>query len=318
MEAMCNVEIIEIILSHLDDPFDLLRCSVVSQRWHSAYLKAQTSALNFSLRCTAGSRRQYVSGLVRWIQARHAEDNFCQLASLTADFYVEDSGNAEVDAGVSETLWFSAGAVLMLAGAWPLERVAFSGRFDFNTALELLPASVQHLQLSVHSRALLRIVDLATFCKFGALKSLTIVLHVSEASHQRRCCFSLSATLTNLTSLNLSTWPLLVKNGCSVAQCLPSLLCATLHVHVGSVNAFTCLEKVKALYVHLMDDSPLPPAKTAKTISVESSSQLRKLVLRGPLQTDIRLLVGKPGMQLDCKDINVSCIILKYPTEEFG
>lgn len=312
MEARCNLEIFEIILSHLVDPFDLIRCSVVSQRWHSAYLQAQTSALNFSLRCTAGSRRKYVSGLVRWIQARHAGGNFCQLANLTADFNDEDSGNAEVDAEVSETLWFSAGAVLMLAGSWPLKRVAFSGRFDFSTALGLLPASVQHLQLSIHSRALPRIIDLATFCKFKALKNLTIVPHVPEALHQRRCCFSLSATLTNLTSLNLSTWPLLVKDDCSAAQCLPSLQCATLHLRVGSVNDFTCLDQVEALYVQLMDDSPLPPEKTAKIVLVKSSSHLRKLVLRGPLQTDIRLQVNKPGVQLDCKNVNVSRMIMKY------
>ena len=55
-----------------------------------------------------------------------------------------------------------------------------------------------------------------------------------------------------------------------------------------------------------MAEDPLTPDNTAKTIVVGPFSQLRKLVLRGPVQTVLQLLMQKPGIQLDCSGVSVS------------
>ena len=88
-------------------------------------------------------------------------------------------------------LWFLAGAVLVLAGNWLLQGVVIFGRFDFITTLEQLPASVQHLQLCMHPKAMPQIVNLARFCIIELLKELVIVPHGPDPSYQPGNCFSL-------------------------------------------------------------------------------------------------------------------------------
>ena len=173
MEALCDTNIIGSILRQLEEPLDLLHCSAVSQRWRSACLKAQTFALSFSVPTTAGV--QYISGLIHWIQTRHAGGNLSLLKSFTAQLEDKNTVHGELADEHSERLWFVAGAVLMLAGTWPLQRVVIAGRFDFSTTLKLLPASVQYLQLCMHAKALPQVVDLAKFCKFESLKELVVV-----------------------------------------------------------------------------------------------------------------------------------------------
>ena len=107
---------------------------------------------------------------MHWVHTRHAGGSFGQLTSLTADFDDE----LEYEQDLSQMLWFFAGVVLTLAGNWPLQRVLVLGYFDLDMATILLPASVQHLHLSPNPRALPRIIDLASFCKFQALKALSI------------------------------------------------------------------------------------------------------------------------------------------------
>ena len=145
-------------------------------------------------------------------------------------------------------LWFLAGSVLVLGGNWPLQRVVIFGRFDFITTLEQLPAFVQHLQLCMHPKATPQIVDLAKFCKVEVLKELVIVPHGPDPSYQPGNCFILSTTSADLTSLTLSSWPLLVQDGCNAAaaECLPSLLYASLRNFVGVLNDLTRLDDVKA------------------------------------------------------------------------
>ena len=315
MEALCGIDIIGNILRHFEEPLDVLRCSAVSHRWHSAYLLAQTSALCLSLRTFDGRQKGRISGLMHWIQARHAAGNFCQLKSLTAHFGHEEAEFGEGNQELSDMLWIFAGAVLMLAGTWPLQRAQLFGRFNLGIATELPPTSIQYLLLCIHPRAFPKLVNLDIFCKFEALKTLTIVPR-GAIMYQLGNCFSLSTTLANLTSLTLSSWPLLIKDIRIVSRLLPSLLSASLHVYIGFVNAFTVYDQVKALHLVLMDESPAPPEGTANTIVVESSSQLRKLVLRGPVQTEIRLVVGKIGLQLDCESVNISSILLKSSNVE--
>ena len=64
----------------------------------------------------------------------------------------------------------------------------------------------------------------------------------------------------------------------TIADCLPSLQCASLCVHVDFVNAFTSLVQFKVLHFVLMDRTPVPPNDTVDPI-VWASSQLSKLVL---------------------------------------
>lgn len=77
---------------------------------------------------------------MRWMQAQHAQGNFGQLTTLT--LVLEDD-----DSEYRDELFFLFGAVLMLAGTWPLQDVAIAGAFDFDMALTLLPASIKHMRL---------------------------------------------------------------------------------------------------------------------------------------------------------------------------
>ena len=163
------------------------------------------------------------------------------------------------------------------------------------------------MKLCTTALRLPEVIDLASFRKFTALQ--TLVIHSLDAApvYQPGNCFFLSTTLANLTSIILSNWPLLLKDGCSIATCLPSLLHASVFVHVDLVNAFTSIDQFKALYLVLMD-SP-PPCSSSMIIEVEKSSQLRKLVLCDPIHryvnTVIELYVKKPGLQVCCHNLNL-------------
>ena len=158
-------EIIEIVLRHVQNPLDLIACSVVSQAWYSAYQNAQTSSLDLTI-----SRRRltekHVYGLVQWIQAQQARGNFCQLTALTIGFdgYQDDSNEQ----------YFYYGAVLMLAGTWPLQDVEVIGAFDFEMALKLLPGSVKQLKLCPSATCFPDIVHLASSNKFTTLQTLVV------------------------------------------------------------------------------------------------------------------------------------------------
>lgn len=309
MEATCSIEIIEKILKHLEDPFDLISCSAVSHKWHSGYLNARISDLSLSTSSTdlstafkEGNRKSLVSGLIHWIQARHVGGNFCQLTGLTA--FVDDDGENTED--LREMLWLFSGVLLALASYWPLQRVALCGYFDLNTAPVLLPASVQHMQLGPIPRTLPKVVDLGVFCKFKALQHLEIMPFGADPLYQPKNCFLLSAALASLTYLTLASWPLLLKDGCTIAGNLPSLQCASLCVHIDFVNAFTSLDQFKVLEFVLMDE----PDETADPVFVGASSQLSKLVLRGPVQTVMQLVAQKPGLQLLCQDLSFSKMLV--------
>ena len=153
-----------------------------------------------------------------------------------------------------------------------------------------------------HDTRSLRITLLANFRKFTALQTMIIYSSDEDPICSPGNCFLLSTALFSLTSRTLSSWPLLLKDGCSVADCLPRLVHASLVVHMELVNAFTLCDQFKALFLVLMDPILLPQ-DSLMTITVEYSSQLRKLILCGPVQTKVDLIVNKPGVQVWCRNI---------------
>lgn len=128
--------------------------------------------------------------------------------------------------------------------------------------------------------------------------------YVEEPDYWPGNCFSLSNALTNLKSLTLSSWPLLLKDGCSIANCLPNLVHASVHLHTDLVIAFTLCNQVKVLSLILVDPVPLPRNHSVQ-IMVKSSSQLRKLELCGPAETLLDLRMEKPGVQLRCSNVSL-------------
>ena len=299
MAAVCSNEVITNIVPHLYDPIDLTACSAVSRGWRSAYLHAQITSLCLEVPNIEGRREaKHVCGLMQWVRAQHARGNFCRVTTLTMQLKEE---------AVSDTFCFFSGAVLMLAATWPLQRVRVSGPFDLDLALRLLPACITYLDLHPSTWALPKVVDLASFCKFTGLQTLTIYPFGDDPEYEPGNCFLLTAMLTSLSNLTLSSWPLKIDDGCSVAGCLPSLLHASLHVHVDLVNDFTFLDHCRVLFLILLDPIPTPPDSFV-IITVGKSSQLRMLDLCGPLVTGIRLSVRKPGLQLRRSQMKVSHI----------
>lgn len=269
------------------------------------------SSLWLSVPYRAGTRDlTYVCGLLQWVRAHHARGNFRRVKNLTMETKEE---------AVSDTFCCFSAAVLMLADTWQLQRVHVSGPFDWDLVVGLLPASATHLELLPSPWALPKVVDLASFCKFTALQTLSIYPLGHDPDYEHGNSFLLSATLTSLVSVTLSNWPFKLANGCSVAVCLPSLVHASVHLYLDLVNAFTLLDRCKVLYLILLDPTPLP-IENSMEIRVESSSQLRRLSLCGELVSEVDLVVTKPGVQLFCL-INCNCVEVasfdKYETQNF-
>lgn len=304
MALTCS-EIIQVVLRHLQNPLYLIACSVVSPEWHSAYEKAQISSLHLS----TAKGRKHLYGLLRWMQAQQERGNFCQLTTLTIAFAEYDD---EYDDDSNEKYLFS-GAVIMLAGFWPLQEVKITGAFDFDMALELLPGSVKHLKLCPNILCFPDIVHLERFSRFTALQTLTV--YPFTFGEDPPClpgnCFLLGGALANLASMTLSSWPLILKGGCSITSCLPNLKRASVHLHVDLVNAFTSSDQFKVLILVLVDPTPLPDNHSVR-ISVNSTSKLKKLVLGGPLRTFlltlIDLQVKKPGVELLCGNVTFNFV----------
>ncbi|KAL3143518.1 hypothetical protein ABBQ38_002322 [Trebouxia sp. C0009 RCD-2024] len=313
MAAVCS-EIIEIVLRHLRNSLDLIACSVVSQGWYSAYQNARISCLDLSIpsrQLARTLRDKHLCGLVLWMQAQQARGNFCRLTALTiaCNGYPEDS---------SEHYFFS-GAVLMLAGTWPLQELDIVGSFDFDMALRLLPASVKHLRLLPLASCLPKIVHLASFSKFTALQTLTVHPDGEDLPFEPGNCFVLGGALANLTSMTLSNWPFLLKDGCNISTCLPHLERISVHLDVDLVNAFTSSDQFKVLFLVLDDPSPLPQEHSV-SIVVERTSKLKKLVLcaqvGNALLTVIDLQVRKPGVELLCCDVILNHIGVAPPNRD--
>ena len=131
----------------------------------------------------------------------------------------------------------------MLAGLWPLKACCIDGPFDVYQIAGLLPQTLHHLhvELDFYHRDYDKI-DICIFQRFGSLRSLHL-----RAEQGQRANFQMqsSMALPNLRHLHLSPWPF--KDNNMLANSLPQLTHAALHVHANEFEEYVKLPHINYL-----------------------------------------------------------------------
>lgn len=117
--------------------------------------------------------------------------------------------------------------------------------------------------------------------------------------------FELDSTHHTLETLLVTPWVLDVLPGCSVSSCLPSLKHLAADVRVSLSEDLLRLSQLRTFMLKLHDDSDFHPQQIWLEIVVNDSSQLSKLFLCGPIEGGVSVQITKPGLELECNEIDV-------------
>ena len=155
-------EPLRLVLGHLTDARDIIRCSVVNKAWGQAIKHTQPRRLDI----TPGESQEEQRDQVRWLQGMQKADRFDHLheARITEP---RIEGNTSI---------LSQGFVV-LAGAWHLTKVVLYGPFCLLTAVAYLPPSLVELQLWADCGPdTTYVVYLSSFRRFTNLKMLWLAI----------------------------------------------------------------------------------------------------------------------------------------------
>ncbi len=240
---MQNEELVAAVLGHVNSLRDLLRCSAVSRCWRSA-TKILTPT---SIEVPGVPYNQDIDisfdDILQWLQQKHQQQYFDKLQnfSLSLSNYAADDQPPVAASGL---------ATLMLAGLWPLKACSIDGPFDLYQIAGLLPHTLHHLhvQVDIDYRQYHKI-DIGIFQRFRSLRSL----HLSAPESVKVAGFQMQSpmVLPNLRHLHLSPWPF--KDSGTLANSLPQLTHAALHIEATDFKQYVKLPHIEYLGVQLVN-----------------------------------------------------------------
>lgn len=214
------------IFQKLETPLDLERCSAVSKHWAAGIYKTRPTTLRFCC-CHSDVTSSKFVGEIRWLQTWHKHRRLQQVKDLN----LED----EVPYECSDRISYFSQSLILCAGLCNLRSCSLAGPFSIQSAVELLPTSLQSLSLRPNSGP----ADfcLSAFQRFTCLESLTLsycfLLVERVGSEPASCHFHLDRCFIRTLHL-LDCLPLLqdhfgydlncsLDSNFSLQECLPAL-----------------------------------------------------------------------------------------------
>jgi len=279
-----NEELVAAVLGHIDSLRDLLRCSAVNRCWHSASKILRPTTIEIP--GIYGVEECIDSDVIlQWLQQKHQQQYFDRLQNLSLSLSKSAAAVDDVHQLAACGL-----AILTLAGLWPLKACSIDGPFDVYQIAGLLPQTLHHLHVTVDTAH--RHYDRIEICvckRFRSLRSL----HLSAAERGPIAGIQMRSpmALPNLQHLHLSPWPL--KDIGMLADSLPQLTHAALHVHATDVNQFVKLPYIEYLDLRLIS---LGNEAVQVKVKVDADSCLNCLVLSLSENVKVDLCLDKSDL----------------------
>ena len=295
------------VLNHLDAYADIARCSSVSRSWREIASSVQPSGLNIPGYTYQGGEKHYLQKddadfVLAWLQAKHEVGDFKHLRYLR----VELAFGFSIDCYEGNMLPEFCLAVLKLACTLPLEICDLDGNFDFHKAVDSLPASIKHLQLTGYQAQMSHSIHLSKFAKLTKLETLVITLSNGD---DNRCscpivdgaCFVLTTSFPMLRHMYLFPWPTRLARSCTFDSLLPSIRSASLLVPAHQVQALISLPDIEYLAVILLDSEDAAMAEFSRRpdLQVQDTSKLTSLKILKNEADVVRLTVKKAGLDFE-------------------
>ncbi len=277
---MQNEELVAAVLGHIVRMQDLLRCSAVSRCWRSATKILRPTSIEVPGFVSQDTDISF-DDILQWLQKKHQLQYFDKLQnfSLSLSNYAADD---------QPTIAASGLAMLMLAGLWPLQACSISGHLD--QIVGLLPHTLHHLHVQVDiDHREYHTIDIGIFQRFKSLRSL----HLSTPESDKVAGFQMQShmVLPNLRHLHLSPWPF--KNHGTLADSLPLLTHAALHIEATDVKQYVKLPQIEYLGVQLVN---LGNDVVHMRVRVNAESHLNCLVLSTPENVKVDFCLDKPDL----------------------
>ena len=151
------------IFQQLETPLDLARCCAVSKHWAGGIYSIRPTTMR--LHCIHSNITASDSlSEIRWLQTWHKQGRLQQVQNLVLEETVPPKYNKRKS-------WFSQN-VIICAGLWNLRSCSLNGPFCVESAVGLLPTSLQNLSLCPKSGP--EDFCLSAFQRFTCLESLTL------------------------------------------------------------------------------------------------------------------------------------------------
>ena len=287
------------ILAKLEDIADLVRCSAVCKSWQAACQRVHPTSIYITPDLYLDAivfKPEKLVGVVKWLQLKSREGCFNNLQRLCVSV---NAVNCTPGCSKDQCLQFFSQSIVALAGAWHLLRYKMSLYSPLDMAVPMLPPSLRHLVLKVHTAILPESVSLSLFEGLRELQKLELVLCTREeqsviAQRKRTAHFRVDAHLSTVTSLILSPWAIDMPAGKILSDYMPSLQHLDVYATPAQAQTLLHLASLHTLTLNIMFFGSM---HELHWLEVCASSHLRFLKLYCPPHNSMTLLVSNANVQ---------------------
>ena len=224
-----DLSVIVKVFAEVEDLVDFVRCAAVCKAWQAACQQVHPTSLHvmpdmYDKKIVFNP--DGLVGVVKWLQLKNRAGCFDDLQRVVVTIYGDEDCTS--DCHQHHRLQLFSQSVAALAGCWHLRRLLLILHSPIAMAAPMLPPSLRHLVLQLHTDTLPGIVALSMFEGLKELQKLDIVLfnkgdQAIIAKRQKTASFKVDAHFSALTSLRLSPWPISMPVGNALSDCMPKL-----------------------------------------------------------------------------------------------
>ena len=295
------------VLGKLEQVADLVRCSAVCKSWQAACQRVHPTSICVIPHVYPREimfNPEGLVGVVKWLQLKnragclHSLQKVC--VSIHGDF------DCTRDCHQDQHLQSFSQSISALAGSWHLRHYSMILHSPLDTAVPMLPPSLQHLVLEVRTARVPECVCLWMFEGLRELETLELVLSSEEeqsviAQRQRTAEFRVDAHLTAVTSLKLSPWVMNMPAEKTLSDYMPSL--QTLNVVETPAQAQPLID-LASLHILTLNIISLHAAHEPHLLEVDASSRLRLLKIFCSSPNHMTLLVNNANVRYSTRGIH--------------
>ena len=287
------------ILAKLEDLVDVVRCSAVCKSWQAACQRVHPTSIYITPDLYYEAvvfNPEGLNGVLKWLQLKNRAGCFNNLHRLAVSV---NEGYCTFDCSQDQCLQFFSQSIVALAGSWHLLRFSMSLHSPLDMAVPMLPPSLRHLVLEVHTAILPESVSLSMFEGLRELQKLELKLCSHEEQsvidqRQRTAHFGVDAHLSTVTSLVLSPWAIDMPAGKTLSDDMPSLQHLDVYATPGQAQVLLDLASLHTLTLNIISFGAMHEHHWLK---VCASSHLHFLKLFCSSPNSITLLMNNANVE---------------------
>ena len=299
-------ELLGLILRHMTEAADIIRCSTVSHSWAEASKHTQLTSLDLHHSTVAGSETQIAQAQLRWLQDLQKSE---RVKTLQQVHLLVHEGR---DEGLSQTPSFLSQGLLVLAGSWPLTKIVLHGPVCFDTAVAMLPASLLVLEMWPDTGP--GVTSLSSFQRFPKLQVLRLAMGSDDIFLEYD--FVINHTLPDLVFLSIHDCLCLrgCPTGSKLGELVPKLEHASFQIKADDAGVKLAEDVIRLGHLNKLDLNLTDGDGDAVNLLVPSTSHLQELLVSGPdTSPRVALTLGKAGVKYICEYVQRICNTHELP-----